>query len=66
MWREAFPDLRVQLEDAVAEGDKVVARFTTTGTHRGAFMGLPPTGRSRSGMMEQLGLMPGPEGAPSG
>jgi steroid delta-isomerase-like uncharacterized protein len=44
----AFPDLSVQVEDLIAEGDKVVARNTVTGTHRGEFMGLPPTGRSVS------------------
>ncbi|MBS1679431.1 MAG: ester cyclase [Actinobacteria bacterium] len=44
----AFPDLHVEIEDLIAEGDKVVSRNTVTGTHRGAFMGLPPTGRSVS------------------
>lgn len=41
----AFPDLHVEIDDLIAEGDKVVARNTVTGTHRGEFMGLPPTGR---------------------
>ncbi len=41
----AFPDLHYEIEELVAEGDTVVERFTITGTHRGAFMGLPPTGR---------------------
>jgi steroid delta-isomerase-like uncharacterized protein len=45
---DAFPDLRVQVEDLIAEGDKVVARNTVTGTHRGDFMSLPATGRSVS------------------
>ncbi|MGV4988768.1 ester cyclase [Streptomyces sp. NRAIS4] len=42
----AFPDIHVAVEDVIAEGDKVVARNTVTGTHRGEFRGLPPTGRS--------------------
>ena len=42
----AFPDLHVTVEDLIAEGDKVVARDTVTGTHRGEYMGLPPTGKS--------------------
>ena len=42
----AFPDLHITAEDLIAEGDKVVARNTVTGTHQGEYMGLPPTGRS--------------------
>jgi steroid delta-isomerase-like uncharacterized protein len=42
----AFPDLHVAVEDVIAEGDKVVARQTVTGTHQGEFSGLPPTGKS--------------------
>ncbi|MEV7869776.1 ester cyclase [Streptomyces sp. NPDC088124] len=42
----AFPDLRVEIEDVIAEGDKVVVRNTVTGTHRGEYRDLPPTGRS--------------------
>ncbi|MFJ8162451.1 ester cyclase [Streptomyces sp. NPDC096136] len=41
----AFPDLHVAVEDAIAEGDKLVFRNTVTGTHRGDYRGLPPTGR---------------------
>ncbi|TDD11653.1 ester cyclase [Nonomuraea diastatica] len=41
-----FPDMRVEVEDVIAEGDKVVSRNTVTGTHQGEFRGLPPTGRS--------------------
>jgi steroid delta-isomerase-like uncharacterized protein len=41
----AFPDARVTVEDQVAEGDKVVSRWTATGTHTGDLMGIPPTGR---------------------
>jgi predicted ester cyclase len=42
----AFPDLRVATEDLIAEGDKVVARNTVSGTHRGEYMGLALTGKS--------------------
>ena len=41
----AFPDMKLTTEDLVAEGDKVVARYTMKGTHRGEFMGIPPTGK---------------------
>jgi predicted ester cyclase len=41
----AFPDIQVNIEDLIAEGDKVVCRFTANGTHKGEFMGMPPTGK---------------------
>jgi steroid delta-isomerase-like uncharacterized protein len=44
--RAAFPDMHWVVEEMVAEGDTVVTRFTWTGTHRGAFLGVPATGRS--------------------
>ena len=45
MFRDAFPDLQIRIEDLIAEGDRVVGRMTTSGTHRGTFMGLAPTGK---------------------
>ena len=45
MYRTAFPDLRVDIHDLVAENDLVVARATFTGTSRGPLMGAPPTGK---------------------
>jgi steroid delta-isomerase-like uncharacterized protein len=42
----AYPDLHIEVEDLVAEGNKVVSRNTVTGTHRGEHMGLPATGKS--------------------
>jgi steroid delta-isomerase-like uncharacterized protein len=44
--QRAFPDLHVTVEDLIEEGDKVVARNTVTGTHRGEYLRLPPTGKS--------------------
>jgi steroid delta-isomerase-like uncharacterized protein len=41
----AFPDLERKLEDVVAEGDRVVARWSARGTHNGDFNGMPPTGK---------------------
>src|SRR6266446_2059552 len=41
----AFPDMRVELKDVIAEGDLVAYRAVVTGTHRGEFAGLKPTGR---------------------
>ena len=45
MYRAAFPDLRMEAEDVLASGDKVVARARATGTHQGEFMGMPATGK---------------------
>ena len=45
MMRGGFPDIQWTLEEMIAEKDKVAARFTMTGTHRGSFFGVPPTGR---------------------
>lgn len=41
-----FPDLHVEVDDVIAEGDKVVSRNTVTGTHEGEYMGVAPTGRT--------------------
>ena len=49
MYMTAFPDLLFTIEDMIAEGDTVVARFTTRGTHQGNLMGIPPTGKQMSG-----------------
>lgn len=43
-----FPDLRFAVEDIVAEKDKVVACWTMSGTHKGDFMGVPPTNKKVS------------------
>ncbi|MCY4087960.1 MAG: ester cyclase [Actinomycetia bacterium] len=41
----AFPDFRATIDDEIAEGDRVVLRFTAHGTHEGEFRGIPPTGK---------------------
>ena len=43
--RAAFPDIHFTIEDQIAEGDKVVTRWTARATHTGDFMGIAPTGR---------------------
>ena len=45
MFVSAFPDLHLTVEDLIAEGDRVVARWTLRGTHQGASLGMPPTGK---------------------
>jgi steroid delta-isomerase-like uncharacterized protein len=41
----AFPDFKFSIDDVVAEGDKVVTRYTLRGTHRGPYYGIPATGK---------------------
>ena len=48
IFRAGFPDLKFTIEDTIAEGDRVVVRWTAAGTHTGEFIGMPPTGRSGS------------------
>jgi steroid delta-isomerase-like uncharacterized protein len=45
MTASAFPDTRFTIEDMVAEGDKVVYRYSASGTHKGDFMGIAATGK---------------------
>ncbi len=45
MFIAAFPDLRMDPEDVLASGDKIVARIRATGTHHGECMGMPATGK---------------------
>ena len=42
----AFPDLKLTIQEQIAEGDKVLTRLSTTGTHKGDFQGIPATGKS--------------------
>jgi steroid delta-isomerase-like uncharacterized protein len=46
MFRGAFPDLKMTMDDAIVEGNQIAARFTMTGTHKGEFAGVPATGKS--------------------
>jgi steroid delta-isomerase-like uncharacterized protein len=45
-FRNAFPDIHWTVSEQISEGDKVVTRFTWTGTHRDTFLGISATGRS--------------------
>jgi len=51
----AFPDLQYHPEDIIAEGDKVVTRYTFTGTHQGDFQGIPATGKKIK--VEGIGIL---------
>ena len=72
-YRVAFPDLSITIEDQVAEGDRVVTRWTARGTHIGDLWRIPATGNGRIleswanwdslGLMQQLGVLPALAGA---
>jgi steroid delta-isomerase-like uncharacterized protein len=47
-FRSAFPDVRVHVDELIAEGDRVAYRLTASGTHRGDGLGFAPTGRAVS------------------
>jgi predicted ester cyclase len=51
-FRAAFPDLHIEIEEQIAEGDLVATRWTGVATHDGDFMGVVPTGNrvTQSGM----------------
>ncbi len=44
-YRDAFPDLKITIEEQVADGDRVATRWSARGTHRGELMGMPATGK---------------------
>jgi steroid delta-isomerase-like uncharacterized protein len=44
-FRAAFPDIHWNVSEQIVEGDKVMSRFTWTGTHRDTFLGIPASGR---------------------
>jgi predicted ester cyclase len=46
LFRSAFPDMRIEIEDILAEGDKVAARMRLRGRNTGSFQGMPPTGKA--------------------
>ena len=45
IYRGAFPDIRLTINDQIAEGEEVVTRWTATGTHSGELMGIAPTNK---------------------
>jgi predicted ester cyclase len=51
-FRESFPDFHMEVEDVIAEGDKVVGYFKCSGTHEGEWQDIPPTGRRFEGIDE--------------
>ena len=48
-YRKAFPDLHLAIEDTISQGDKVVVRWSWSGTHKGDLAGLAPTGKKTGG-----------------
>jgi steroid delta-isomerase-like uncharacterized protein len=48
MYLAAFPDLHFTFEDFIAEGDKVMVRWTASGTQKGELMGIPPSGKQQA------------------
>jgi predicted ester cyclase len=51
-FRSSFPDFRMEIVELVAENDIVVAHFKCSGTHRGEWLGIAPTGRRFAGVDE--------------
>ena len=51
----AFPDLHHEIVDIIAEGDKVAVRLNVTGTHKGEFQGILPTGKKLS--LDEMGFI---------
>jgi steroid delta-isomerase-like uncharacterized protein len=45
VFRSAFPDVHITIEDMIAEGDTIAVRQTSRGTHQGDLRGIPPTGK---------------------
>jgi len=45
LYRTAFPDIRLNIEDIIAEGETVMARWSCLGTHKGDLSGIAPTGK---------------------
>jgi steroid delta-isomerase-like uncharacterized protein len=46
VYRNAFPDIRFTIDEQIAEGDKVVTRWSADGTHKGELVGIPATGKT--------------------
>jgi steroid delta-isomerase-like uncharacterized protein len=48
LFHTAFPDMKIIMNDMIAEDNRVMNKFTVTGTHKGEFMGIPATGKKIS------------------
>jgi steroid delta-isomerase-like uncharacterized protein len=59
LWHAAFPDMQVTVDDEIAEGDRVMTRWTMRGTHLGTFRGLPPTCRVLTGWAMEVSRIAG-------
>ena len=57
MFRQAFPDSYLTVEDMIAEGDKVATRMTFHGSHQGTFKDVPPTGQRVSIRLRLIGIV---------
>ncbi|MBB4080451.1 steroid delta-isomerase-like uncharacterized protein [Lewinella aquimaris] len=55
MMRNAFPDLKIEVKHLVTDADNVCFAYTVSGTHKGEFMGVAPTGKSFSARGMQIG-----------
>jgi len=60
VYRSAFPDTHLTIEDQIAEGDKVVVRWTVHATHTGGLMGIPATGKQVVVAEVTINLIPPP------
>ena len=56
---DAFPDFHMTLDDIIVEGDKAVIRFRYTGTHKGPYMGIPPTNKKVTGWAIEIDRVAG-------
>lgn len=59
LWHAAFPDLQFAIDDEIAEGDRVMTRWTMHGTHLGPFRGVPPSGRPVTGWAIEVSRIAG-------
>ena len=62
MYRTAFPDLHITVDDQVSDGDKVCTRWTSEGTNDGELMGMPATGKHVTSTGISIDKVPGPRG----
>lgn len=59
-FRQAFPDITIEVDDVMVEGDCIAFRSTMRGTHKGEFAGIPPTGRHvTAGLVDMIRIEDG-------